>query len=331
MADTRYSVAVLGAGAWGTALALEACHAGHAVTLWCRDPKDAAAICRGEGPKRLPGISLPEGLRATVDKTEALAGADAVLVAVPAQAVRETITGLDLAMPVALCAKGIERATLALMTDVMRQEAPKAPVCVLSGPTFALEVARGLPTAIALAGEQTSVTALFRKIVGAGVVRAYLSDDPIGAEIGGAIKNVIAVASGIAMGRGLGENARAALVSRGLAEIVRLAEAMGGRAETVMGLAGAGDLVLTAMSETSRNTAFGLALGKGARTPGAYRSSGIVTEGAWTAQAAQDLAKNHGVDLPICGAVAAILKGQIGIDQAIDGLMERPHNTEFRA
>lgn len=327
----RLNVTVLGGGAWGTALAAEAQRAGHTVTVWCRDPNDALAIERGQGPKRLSGVELPKGISAYTDRDQALSRADAVLVAVPAQIVRATVSDSSLDIPIALCAKGIERGSLALLTEVMAETTPHAPVCVLSGPTFAKEVALGLPTAIALAGEDPSVTALFRNIVGQGVLRTYLSDDPIGAEIGGAIKNVIAVASGIAMGRGLGENARAALVSRGLAEIVRLAEAMGGRSETVMGLSGAGDLILTAMSPTSRNTAFGLALGRGELTPETYQSQNAITEGAWTAEAAQGLATQHGVEMPICAAVAAILRGDVQIDQAIDGLLGRPHTSEFRS
>lgn len=327
-------VAVLGGGAWGTALACVAQRAGRPVRLWARNPDVAAAISSGSNPVRLPGVALGTRIEASTDMAKVLDGADCILLATPAQTVRDVAGQFaDLVpegLPVALCAKGVERGSLKRMTQVLAEAAPKVRPCVFSGPTFAGEVARGLPTAITLAAEDQDAAQRVQAGVGSGSMRAYLSDDPIGAEIGGAVKNVIALAAGMAMGRGLGENARAALVSRGMAEMIRLAVAEGGRPETLMGLAGAGDLILTAMSETSRNTSFGIALGEGRRIQDVLAGRKAVTEGYWTAQAVAAMAERAGIDMPICRIVHEILNGDHELDAAVAQLMGRPVGAEFR-
>ncbi len=329
------TVAVLGGGAWGTALAGVARRAGRPVRIWVRNAQAAEAIAAGSNPGRLPGVALERGIAASTDLAEVLSGADFALLAVPAQVLRSVAEAaapvLPDGLPVAICAKGIERGTLKRMSEVLAEALPAARACVFSGPTFAAEVARGLPTAITLAAADRDAAARIQAGVGSGTLRAYLSDDPVGAELGGAIKNVIALAAGIATGRGLGENARAALVSRGLAEMVRLSVAEGGRAETLMGLAGAGDLILTAMSETSRNTSFGIAVGEGRRIGDVLTARRAVTEGYWSAQAVAALAARAGVDMPITQTVNAILDQKLDVDAAIAQLMERPTASEFRS
>jgi glycerol-3-phosphate dehydrogenase (NAD(P)+) len=293
-----------------------------------------ACIQNGSNPIRLPGIPLEQGITASADLQTAIAGATCILIAVPAQALRTVVQAsapyMSDGMPVAICAKGVERGSLKRMSEVVTEEAPLARPCVFSGPTFAGEVAKGLPTAITLAAHDKNAAELVQTAVGSGSLRAYLSDDPIGAEVGGAVKNVVALAAGIATGRGLGENARAALVSRGLAEMVRLAVAQGGKAETIMGLSGAGDLILTAMSATSRNTSFGIALGEGKSAQSALANRSAVTEGYWTTQAVVALAARAGIEMPIASAVNAILSGEVDIDTAIGQLLERPVTFEFR-
>lgn len=329
-------VAVLGGGAWGTALAAVALRAGEGnrpVRLWARNETTVAAIReRGENTDYLPGISLEPGIAATSSLAEALDGAGAVLLVVPAQALRETavaiVPHLPAGTPVALCAKGVERETLKLMTEVAADCLPESPMAVLSGPTFAKEVARGLPTAITLASRDREAAAAIRAAVGTATFRPYLSDDPVGAEVGGAVKNVIAIASGIVQGRGLGENARAALLTRGLAEMTRLAVALGGRAETLAGLAGLGDLTLTAGSLQSRNTSFGAELGKGRAIADILAERRAVTEGFWSAEAVLALAGRAGVEMPISSAVAAILTGGLAIDDAVAALLSRPYRQE---
>lgn len=326
-------IAVLGGGAWGTALACVAARAGASVTIWARDPGLASALAGGRNPAYLPGIALPSGITATAEMAVALSGAQAILVVVPAQSLRPVMArAADHApagTPAVICAKGIERGSLKRMTQVLAEAAPAFAPCVLSGPTFAGEVARGLPAAVALAAQDPAVAARVQAMLGGGSLRAYLSDDPIGAEIGGAVKNVIALAAGIAMGRGLGENARAALVSRGLAEMTRLAATEGGKPETVMGLSGLGDLVLTAMSPTSRNTAFGMTLGHAGGRAAAGTGSGKLAEGVFTAQAVAALAARHGIDMPICATVTAILDEGLSVDAAVAALLERPPGREF--
>jgi len=292
------------------------------------------AIAAGRGnPAYLPDIPLPDGIAATTDMGAALDGAGAVLIVCPAQAMRE-VTGrlaphLPAGAPVALCAKGVERESLKLMTEVAAERLPDASLAVLSGPTFAAEVARGLPTAVTVAAEDATAAQSVRDALGGDAFRPYLSDDPVGVEVAGAAKNVIAIACGVAWGLGLGENARAALLTRGLAEITRLVVALGGRAETMMGLAGLGDLSLTCNSRTSRNTSFGYALGEGAAADAILKGRRTVTEGYWSAQAVVGLAERAGVeDLPITRAVDAVLAGRLTTGEALDDLLTRPFRTE---
>lgn len=324
------SIAVVGAGAWGTALAQVGRAAGRSVTIWAFEPEVAAAIAeRGENTFFLPGQPLDPGIRATTDLADA-AKADAVLLAAPAQHARGVLRRLALrpAAPLILCAKGIEQGSLALMTEVADAEAPEARLAVLSGPGFARDVARGLPTATTLACKDTSLGAALAAALGHPRFRPYLTDDLIGAEIGGAVKNVIAIACGIAEGRGLGEGARAALITRGFAELMRLGLALGGRPETLSGLCGLGDLVLTCVSRASRNTSLGIALGQGASVSEALAGKRSVAEGVMTAPALAALAAKHGVEMPICAAVDAILAGRLSVDGAIDLLLNRPFRSE---
>lgn len=325
-------VAVIGGGAWGTALAALARRGGAAVSLWARDDAVVEAINSGRGnPDYLPGVDLPAGIRATGDLAEAAAQADAVLLVTPAQAVRATAAAMAAALPagvpVAICAKGIERGSLLLMSEVMAEVAPDTPVAAASGPTFAGEVARGLPAAITIAAEDEAVAELFVEALGQPSFRPYVSDDIVGVQLGGAVKNVIAIACGVVVGRGMGESARAALVTRGLAEIARLAAACGGRPETTMGLAGLGDLVLTCGSRQSRNMSLGAALGEGRTLDAILAGRRSVAEGVQTTAAAVGLAARRGVDMPIVSAVDSILEGA-AVDDVVAELMARPFRHE---
>ncbi len=329
------SVAVIGAGAWGTALAAAAHDAGRRVALWAREPEVVADVNRRRENRRfLPGIALPEGLRATGDLAEA-AASDAALLVVPAQFLRASCTALAphwrAGAPLVICAKGVEQGSNALMSEVAAAALPQATLAVLSGPTFADEVARGLPTAVTLACAEQAVGERLLAALGSARLRPYLSDDVVGAQIGGAVKNVLAIASGIVMGRGLGENARAAVITRGLHEIVRLGQALGARMETLMGLSGAGDLMLTCMSRKSRNTSVGVALGEGRTLAEALGGKSSVAEGVFSAPAVAAMARAQGVDMPICCAVDAILNGGAAIDATIEALLARPFRTEYSA
>ena len=304
------SVAVIGAGAWGTALAVHAARAGHDVTLWARNP---ASIVAGVNP-RLPGAALG-GVRITAT----LPGpADAIVLAVPTQHMRAILTGWAPAGPVVLCMKGIEAGSLMLPSEVLTALHPGTDAAILTGPNFAHEVAAGLPAAAIVAGPgRDAVIAL----LAGPTFRLYGNDDPVGAQLGGAAKNVIAIAAGAVMGRGLGENARAALITRGLAELSRLVVALGGRAETVAGLSGLGDLLLTCTGGSSRNYAYGYALGAG-QMPG---GTGVV-EGVATAPAL--IARATGIELPVCTAVAGLIAGRLTIDDAVAQLLARPRRDE---
>lgn len=314
-------IGVIGAGAWGTALALVAAEAGRRVTLWAREPEVVASIsARRENTRFLPGIALPPAITATQDLAEA-AAADAVLVVVPAQHLRETLTALRPRKPTVLCAKGIERATGKLLTEILRECAPEAEPAILSGPSFARDVAQHLPTAVTIAARMDIATAL-QAALGHGTFRPYASDDLTGVALGGAAKNVYAIGCGIVAGLGLGESARAALLARSFAELCRLGEAVGARAETLMGLSGLGDLVLTATSPTSRNFSYGVAVGKNAP------HSAALAEGVDTAPALVARAKRHGIELPIAEAIADILAGTLALQDAIPRLMSRPLKTE---
>ncbi|NWG52205.1 MAG: NAD(P)-dependent glycerol-3-phosphate dehydrogenase [Hydrogenophilaceae bacterium] len=325
-------ISVLGGGAWGTALAQVTAGIGRRVTLWALEPEVCAAINeRHENPAFLPGIALSPAIRATADLSAAVE-ADLILAVTPAQHMRAVLRRiapqLPAGRPVMLCAKGVEQGTLALMTDVLAAEAPQAAAAVLSGPGFAKDVARGLPTATTIACADAALAQRLVTAVGAATFRPYVTDDLVGAEIGGAVKNVLAIACGIAEGRGLGEGARAALITRGFAELIRLGRALGARAETLNGLCGLGDLVLTCVSRSSRNTSLGAALGEGRRLADILGARRSIAEGVASAPAVVALAARHGVELPICEAVDAILADRISIDEAIKALLARPFKAE---
>jgi glycerol-3-phosphate dehydrogenase (NAD(P)+) len=323
-------VAVVGGGAWGTALANAAAAGGRSVTLWMRDRAAAhAAQHERSNARYLPGIVLADTVSATAEAAD-LAGADAVLLVVPAQAARATLAHLASSLPsrapIVVCAKGIEAATRAFMTDVVRDVIPDARVAILSGPSFAADVASGLPTAVTLAAADADLAASLAAALSSPSFRVYYSTDVRGVEIGGAGKNVLAVAVGIVAGRGLGDSAKAALTARGFAELLRFAGAHGGRAETLMGLSGLGDLVLTCGSAQSRNFSLGLRIGAGAALGDA--TGGKLAEGAFTAEALIALAHAAGVEMPIAEAVAAVLSGRLTVDAASDALMSRPLRSE---
>jgi glycerol-3-phosphate dehydrogenase (NAD(P)+) len=333
--DPVQRIGVIGAGAWGTALALTARRAGRDVVLWAREPEVVASI---NGERRnalfLPDVSLDAGLFATADLAAA-ARADAVLLVPPAQHLRATCTALKphlaAAVPLVICAKGIEKGTCALMTEIVDDVLPGHSSAVLSGPTFAKDVALGLPTAVTLATSAPEVARAIAAALKTATFRPYVSADPIGVEVGGAAKNVLAIGCGISDGKGLGANARAALLTRGLAEIVRLAVACGGKAETLMGLAGLGDLVLTATSMQSRNYSLGVALGQGKTLDEILGARRAVTEGVYTAEAVVTLAARKSVDMPICSAMNRLLNQGAALDRELRGLLERPLRDEVDA
>ncbi len=325
-------IGILGAGAWGTALAAAVTAAGRQALLWTRNPELAREINEDHrNSVYLPRAILEPSIRATCETAE-LSGSDAILLVVPAQHLRGIASGLDAVLPkttpLVLCCKGIERKSGKLMTEVAAEALPGRPLAVLSGPTFAAEVAAGLPTAVTLASDDPDLAAALADSLGNRSFRPYLSNDPTGAEIGGAVKNVIAIACGIVQGRQLGENARAALITRGLAEIVRLGLAKGGRPETLMGLSGFGDLTLTCTAVQSRNYALGLALGEGADFEDLMSVRLTVAEGVESAAAVTTLAKTLGIEMPISNAVNAILHQGADIDAVIGSLLARPFTTE---
>jgi len=326
-------IAIIGGGAWGTALACVARRAGHEARLWVREAQVADAINAGQGnPVFLPGIALESGIDATNDMADALADADAVLLVAPSQFLRAVAMGmrqyLDSGTPVVLCAKGIEHDTLALMTEAAAVALPDSPIAVLSGPTFAREVAQGLPTAVTLACADAAVGQRLVELIGVPLFRPYLSDDPVGAEIGGAVKNVLAIACGIVTGRRLGDNTRAALITRGLAEMARLGVAKGGKPETLMGLSGLGDLTLTCNGPQSRNMSLGIALGEGRALKDVLAERQSIAEGVFSAASVVALAATLGVEMPICTAVDQVINHGADIDRMIAGLLSRPFRTE---
>jgi glycerol-3-phosphate dehydrogenase (NAD(P)+) len=325
-------VAVVGAGAWGTALALVARRAGRDVTIAAREHEVVEAINAAHvNTVFLPGVMLDEAIRATADPGAAVAHADMVLLAAPAQHLRAVAASiaphLPRDAPVVIVAKGVERGSGKLMSEVAAETMAQARIAVLSGPTFAAEVARGLPTAVTLAAEDAIGMRLVEAL-GSTTFRPYLSNDPVGAQIGGAVKNVIAIACGIVTGRGMGDNARAALMTRGLAEIMRLGVALGGRPETLMGLSGLGDLSLTCNGPQSRNMSLGIALGKGRTLDEALAGKRSIAEGVDSAAAIATLARKRNVDMPIVAAVEAILHQGAAIDDTIAGLLARPFKAE---
>jgi glycerol-3-phosphate dehydrogenase (NAD(P)+) len=326
------SVGVIGAGAWGTALALACARAGRAVTLWSHEPSVAETIrVTGQNGLYLPGVALPETLGVTTEMAE-IAVCDMVLAVAPAQHMRSVLAGfaphVRRGLPVVLCAKGVEQGSLKLMTEVLAETLPTCAPAVLSGPSFAIDVAHGLPTAVTLACSDETCAERIARALATPTFRPYLATDMIGAEAGGAVKNVLAIACGIAEGRGLGRSAHAALVTRGFAEMTRLGVALGGQAETLAGLCGLGDLVLTCSSPQSRNMSVGLALGAGRSLAEALAGKVSVAEGVASAPGVVALGKRLGVETPICAAVAAILAGEVDVDTAIGGLLARPLKLE---
>jgi glycerol-3-phosphate dehydrogenase (NAD(P)+) len=321
-------IAVIGAGAWGTALASVAARAGRTVTLQARDAASAARTAQARESAHLPGLPLDERVAVTADPG-AVADADAILLVVPAQALREVATALSPvvkpATPVISCAKGIERTTGAFMTEVIAACMPQATPAVLSGPGFAADAMRGLPTAVTLAAADADIAAALAQALGSATFRPYHTTDVRGVEIGGAAKNVLAIAAGIVAGRGLGASAGAALVTRGFAELMRFGRACGARPETLVGLSGLGDLVLSCSSPQSRNFALGVALGEGQRLEQAQSK---LVEGVFTASALMKMADEKGVEMPIAAAVAAVLAGRLSIEAAIETLMARPFKAE---
>ena len=321
--NSAATVQVIGAGAWGTALALQAVRAGATVRLWARDPAKAAAMAHTRENPRLPAIALPPALEIASEWSPA----DIVLLAMPMQALRALAPSLPAGLLVACC-KGVETATLKLPLEILAELHPARPACVLTGPNFAAEIARGQPAAAVVAGTDSASRASVMAALGTQDFRLYGNDDPIGAQVGGAAKNVVAIAAGAVIGAGLGENARAALVTRGLAELSRLAEALGGRAATVTGLSGLGDLLLTCTGPSSRNFSFGLALGQGRSVAEILASRAAVTEGVATAPALVARARTLGVELPIAEAVAAVVEGRATLAGAMRTLLARPQRNE---
>ncbi len=323
-------IAVIGAGAWGSALALTCARAGRKVTLWEQDAANAAQLAAKRESLFLPGVRIDDTI-AIVGELAAAARAEALLLVVPAQAVRgvaKMLAGLLAERtPIIVCAKGIERGTNKFMSEVIAECAPNAVPAILSGPSFAADVARGLPTAVTLAAADGRLAGALAQAVGSATFRPYHSSDLRGVEIGGAAKNVLAVAAGIVSGRGLGASASAALTTRGFAELVRFGKAYGAKAETLTGLSGLGDLLLTCSSPQSRNFSFGVNLGRGEKPEAIHRATGLA-EGVFTAPVLLEMARARGVDMPISSAVAALLDGKMSVDAAIESLLTRPLKAE---
>jgi glycerol-3-phosphate dehydrogenase (NAD(P)+) len=319
-------IAVVGAGAWGTALAGVAARAGRRVVLCAHSAEAAKAIAAAHSNPKLPGITLHAGIQVTADISRA-ASADAVLITTPAQNLRAAAAALAPYLasgtPLVACAKGIERGTHKFMTEVIAEVAPKARAAILSGPGFAEDVARGLPTAVTLAASDEHLAKNLVQALGSATFRPYHTTDVRGVEIGGAAKNVLAIAAGIAVGKRLGASAQAALTTRGFSELARFGRAFGARSETLVGLSGLGDLILTCSTPQSRNFALGQALGRGEAAP-----QGKLAEGAFTAPVLVELAAAEGVEMPVSNAVADILRGAVTIDDAVEGLLTRPFRAE---
>ena len=323
MSNSEPHVGVIGAGAWGTALAMLANRAGSRVTLWTRNTQVIDSIStQRENAQYLPGQFIDPAIAITND-TSFISSCDLLILTIPAQSLRTVAISLsDLVpaqLPLILAGKGIERGSLMLMSEVIGSILPHNPYAVLSGPNFAREAAVGLPTATTLATHHANLAEKITFALGGKFFRMYVNDDPVGTQIIGSVKNVLAIASGIVEGRGLGENARAALITRGIVEIARLVKAKGGQEETLMGLSGFGDVLLSCTSRTSRNYRLGIAIGR----EESMRSSGL-TEGVATAESVTQLARKLGVAMPIASAVHAILGGHVGVDSAIEKLLERP-------
>ena len=325
---TGNRIAVLGGGAWGTALAIAARRAGHEVRLWARDAATVGAIRSGrENVRYLPGIKVDPEILATDNAPEALYGADHVLAAVPAQSLRDVLTAVADQVPkdatLILCAKGIERSTGRLLSAIVEEVLPGRRIAALSGPSFATDVARGLPTAVVVATPDKDRAAELARLLSAEHFRCYSTNDLTGVEAGGALKNVLAIAAGTVIGARLGASAQAAMVTRGFVELRRMAASFGARPETIMGLSGLGDLLLTCSTPQSRNFSYGLALGRGDpldRLP--------LAEGVATASIAARIAGERGIDAPIISAVDRLLAGDVTVGEAVSELMARPLRSE---
>jgi glycerol-3-phosphate dehydrogenase (NAD(P)+) len=326
---TIQTISVLGGGAWGTALAQTCARAGRAVKLWEFDADNAEHLAGKRESRFLPGVRLADSIKVTRALAEAV-GADAILLVVPAQAMRATVKALAQTLsadtPLIACAKGIEHGTHKFMTEIISECAPRARPAILSGPSFAADVARGLPTAVTLAANDGSLAEALAHAINSGTFRPYHSTDIRGVEIGGAAKNVLAIASGIVTGRGLGASAAAALTTRGFAELSRFGKAFGARAETMTGLSGLGDLILTCSSPQSRNFSCGAAMGKGEKPTTA--AHGKLAEGVFTAPVLLEMAREKNVEMPISAAVAAVLAEKLSVDQAIEQLLTLPLRGE---
>jgi glycerol-3-phosphate dehydrogenase (NAD(P)+) len=324
------SIAVIGGGAWGTALALSCARAGRKVTLWEHDAANAAQLKSKRESLFLPGVRLDDGIALAGDLAAA-AKAQALLLVVPAQAVRSAATALAPLVakgtPLVVCAKGIERGSKKFMSEVIAECAPDATVAILSGPSFARDVARGMPTAVTLAAADGALAGALAQAIGSPNLRPYHSTDIRGVELGGAAKNVLAIAAGIVAGRGLGASAAAALTTRGFAELVRFGRAYGAKPETMMGLSGLGDLLLTCSSPQSRNFSFGVNLGRGQKPDTIQAATGLA-EGAFTAAVLVAMARERSVDMPISFAVDALLAEKMSVDAAIESLLSRPLKAE---
>jgi len=322
------NIGVIGGGAWGTALAQVAAYGDRDVLLWAREAEVVASVNTDHRNHLfLSGIDLSPTIRATGDLAD-LAACDALLVVAPAQHVGAVLAATPVGTkPLVLCAKGIEAGSRRLVGEVARAVHPQAPIAVLSGPTFAHEVARGLPTAVTLACEDDAVRTALSERLAAPHFRPYASSDVTGAEIGGAVKNVLAIGCGVVEGAGLGQNARAALIARGFAEMTRFGLARGARAETLAGLSGLGDLVLTCSSTSSRNFSLGVGLGRGEAAAALLADRRTVAEGAFTAPVLRQAAAEAGVDMPVCAAVCRLLEGA-GVDDVIGALLARPLREE---
>ncbi len=320
------SISVIGAGAWGTALANAAARAGRDVTLYARDVSAADTMSRTRENPRLPGIAIAKSISITSDLAHA-AKSEALLLVTPAQSLRQAATllapHLAKGTPVIVCAKGIERGTHKFMTEIIADVAPLALPAILSGPSFASDVAQGLPTAVTLAARDATTAEALVHALGSDTFRPYHSTDVRGVEIGGAAKNVLAIAAGIVAGKKLGASALAALTTRGFAELMRLGQACGAKSETIAGLSGLGDLVLSCSSAQSRNFSYGMALGRG-ETPARDKLS----EGEFTAPVLVELAREKKVDMPVANAVAAVLAGALTVNEAIEMLLTRPFRAE---
>jgi glycerol-3-phosphate dehydrogenase (NAD(P)+) len=318
-------ICVLGGGAWGTALALTCARAGRDVTLWEHDAANADSLEQKRESKFLPGVKLDSKIKVTRD----LRGAgDAILLVVPAQVVRPVVTSLSPAprTPIIVCAKGIEHGTHKFMSEIVSECAPKAMPAILSGPSFAADVARGLPTAVTIAAADDTVARELAEAMNTGTFRPYHSNDVRGVELGGAAKNVLAIAAGIVTGRSLGASAAAAMITRGFAELTRFGRAYGAKAETMMGLSGLGDLILTCSTPQSRNFSFGVALANGEEA--ATAAHGKLAEGVFTAPVLLEMAREKNIDMPISAAVAAVLAKKLSVDDAIAALLTRPLKAE---